>query len=344
MKRILLFALVLVLLFGTVLTSCGKKGGKDAVTTEEIITLDEGKGGEETKEDRSSIFDVPENLDYGNDDFTVFTYNAVLNEFGDKTHTDTVSQTVVRRDSWVETRLGVTLRTVSQKGQFQDRMDYIATVNANVKSGSKSWDMIAAYSLVPGSLALEGTILDMRALQYVDFEKTWWPQFMVDTTTVNGKTYFCSGDVSINTLYQMIVMFFNPTLVLNKQLVSAEEDLYDMVRDGTWTVENLFEMTENVSEMNGDDWNEKSIYGVSFTDQTCLDAFYYGTGLSVYTEDDTGKLSTATENLTGDRVMNLYDSVIAAATTYHSLYKEQGASRLEPGTTIFAAHKVDQMR
>lgn len=342
MKKLLVFLIACLLVLSTCLVGCQNTTNDPKDTT--------AKDGESTPEGEETLpenemLGLPDDLNYGNAEFTILSYNALVDEFGDKSATDVISQSMVERDSFVEARLGIIFNIESMNGQFNDRLTYAEAVRQSVMLGGKEWDLIGAYSLVPPTLALNNAVIDMRTTEYLDFSKVWWPQFMVDTTTVNGKTYFTSGDVSINCLFQMIPVFFNSELL---EIHGFDEgDLYQMVLDGDWTIENFFEMIEDVSVLGGDNvWNDvEDIYAYSVLDETALDSFYYAQGLYAFKEDAEGKLLVAEDDLLSEKILDIFTTVYDSINTYHSMYFATGAfGRWEANTTIFGTFKVSKMR
>lgn len=338
-KKLLLILLACLLLVSTCLAGCNKEPTNETPTDTESVTLPPT---DDPDLPDNEILEIPDELDYGKADFTILTYNANVKEFGDETATDVISQTQVERDSMVEEALGVTIYVESMNGQWADRLTYSDTVRQNVMTGNKNWDLIGAYSYVAPNLSLNNVTVDMRTTDYLDFSKAWWPQYMVDITTVNNKTFFISGDVSVNSLFEMIPIFFNAEVLEAHGFV--EEELYDMVREGNWTYENFFGMIENASVLSGDTvWNDDDLYAFTVLDNTCFDAFYY-TELAAFREGEDGKLTVAEDDFLGEQALDIFETVYDAANTYHSLYFNSAIPRLETKQTIFATYKLYNMR
>ena len=342
MKKLVVFFMTCVILLSACLMGCQNDTDKIDNTlqnTDDEVTTSPDAGQELPK---NEILDIPDDLDYNNSEFVILTYNSNVKEFGDQTATDVISQTQVERDAMVEDALGILISVESMNGQWADRLTYADTVRQNVMTGNKKWDLIGAYSYVAPNLSLNEVIVDMRTTEYLDFSKVWWPQYMVDITTVNDKTFFISGDVSVNTLYEMIPIFFNAEVLEAHGF--SETALYNMVREGTWTIENFFGMIENASVLSGDTvWNDDDLYAFTVLDNTCFDAFYY-TELAAFREDADGKLTVAEDDFLGEQALDIFETVYDAVNTFHSLYFNTTVNRLETKQTIFATYKLYNMR
>ena len=316
-KLILCFLVLSTLISCMALASCQKK--------------DDGKGTEEnTLGDVLGTANSGENSDltvtpghtYGGEDFTVLTYNALVDEFGNSTseNPDSVEEALFNRDSYIEEELDIQFVYNKLNGQFNDRETFFNTVNDSISLGHGAWDLIGCYSMIAPHLAINGRLFDMQSLNNIDFTRAWYPQFMLDASTINGKTYFITGDISTNTLYQMYGVAFNPTQANARGI--KESDLYKMVYDYDWTWEALFEMCETLGSKVDDgsgDWDQNDFYPIVTTSSACIDVFYFSSGLTLINQDADGHLSIS-EDVNGETAMLLYSLLYDAKNTYHSYY------------------------
>ncbi len=337
MKRFLCFLLAALMCVTTLaLASCDTGNGNSEETTEkpndDPIIEEEGE----------ATLDVPESLDYKNATFTVFGYNSNIKEYWDDTlgDSDTVNSALFDRDTYVEDYLGITFIYEQANGQFADRITYAQNVTNNILAGNGAYDIIGAYSLVPPALSMNNVLLDMSTLDHLDFEKPWWPAFMTEECTVNGKIYFNSGDISSNLLYNMQGVLFDVD-----QMVAAgitEESVFGLVDSGEWTLEKFFEMTNGLNRDNGDStWTEADFYALCLNENVQLDSFYFATGLRLFEENEDGTLQISSD-ITSDRTLDIYSMV------FDKMYGESPAyiSRdlLKEGRAIFCIGTVYTLR
>lgn len=79
--------------------------------------------------------------------------------------------------------------------------------------------------------------------------RPWWDQRANEDLTVGGKLYFTTGDISILDNMCTMVLFFNKQLIEDNSL----DDPYELVKNGTWTLDKLFAMSEKVAnDLDGD--------------------------------------------------------------------------------------------
>ena len=290
------------------------------------------------------LLDFPSDLRFDGE-FSVLTPEFTIPEFGDPTlsEQDPVEQSLLERDYFVEDRLGITFQYTSIPGSFNERQAYSDHVRQSVQAGVKAWDMVATYSMVAPNLALNNSLVDMRTLDYIDFGKTWYPQFMVESSTINNKTYFISGDISTNMLYQMHTVAFSEKQAIAKGI--NEDDLYQMVYDNKWTVENWFEMCQELGEEMGGDgiWDKDDYYPIISSSEVWLDSFYFATGLSLIDEGVDGKLTVSGDPL-DEPVLSIYSILFEAQDSYHSFRVFTDAKAIMNEKCIFAITTVASFR
>lgn len=122
-------------------------------------------------------------------------------------------------------------------------------VQAYILAGDDAYDILQMHDCTTGSMALNGWFHNIHELPYVDTSAEWWPQFTVDSLTLNGKMYYISNYTTYRGLHETRVTFFNKDIVTDMDL----ENPYDMVKEGTWTIDNMAAISNTVYvDVNGD--------------------------------------------------------------------------------------------
>lgn len=333
MKRIISAFLAVLMLSGCVLmSSCKKeKNGDESGASEALTTA--------PVNDVSEEFTVPDSLDYGKKTFNVLTFNSIVPEFGDVAGDmgDSVNSALVTRDLYTEDYLGVKMNVISMNGQYADRNTYSDHIATSVLSGAKMYDVVGSYSLIPVSLAVRGVLLDLNETEYLDFSKKWWAGFVYNSCTINDKTYFMSGDISTNLLYQMQIVAFNSEKLKDNKI--NEEDLYSLVDNGQWTLDRFIEIASNISQPDGEgNWTANAFYAVGMQDANMLDSFYIASGMKLFSiEDDNLSVSS---DILSNKVLSLYDKVYNAIYTEHIIKMPQGKSTFIDGKELFCVIPV----
>lgn len=254
---------------------------------------------------------LPDELDFGGAEVTVLWWNDVEQPefFVENTNGELINDAIWQRNTNVEKKLGVTLKWVDIKGQYNsDGPNYANHVGNMYASGSDIYDLMSAHSRTMALTAMYGYCADMMKLEHLDFEMPWWPEVMLDTATINEKLYFVTGDVSTNSIHQMYVMFFNKDIIKNHSELKEPSQHVD---EGTWTMETLFEMTSGLYNDINNDQKASKEDSFGFTSLNWhFDAIYYGCGMTMLEKDpDPAKLLKVADDWTSEKAINLGSDV-----------------------------------
>ncbi len=245
--------------------------------------------------------------------------------FSEEQTGEIVNDAIFARNRAVEERLGVTLAYHLEPGDNAAFSKWVATVSASIRANSGDYDITAGYSMGGASLASKGMCQPLNELPYLDFSKPWWPSSLMDEATCGGKLYFCSGDLSTSMIYYLYGIYFDQEMLTDNNLESP----YTLVKNGTWTVDKMKEMSEDVySDLNGDgkkgfeDRLGYVTYGIY------VDPYYFSCGLH-YMEKDENDIPVLSESFSGERSQSVVEKVV-------SLVQTDGCM-LAYGTTELAA-------
>lgn len=341
MKKLLVLILAITMLiscFG--LVSCKKETSEQQSTEPSNEQPADPSQGEEIND----TLGIPEDLKYDGV-FKILGFNGNAPEFGDAelAEPDGVEQALLKRDVYVENRLGISFEYSSMNGQWGDRHTYSDTVYQSILLDAQAWDLIGCYSWIPANLAMQGVVVDLLQLQYLDFDKAWYSEFMVDACVVNDKAYSISGDVSTNLLYSMQGVLFNVQQAEANGI--AEKSLYQMVYDGDWTLENWFTMCEDLGkELGGDGvWDTSDYYPIVSMDTAWFDSFYFSSGLKLVEEDEEGILHVS-EDMLSEKVLSVYSMMFDSFNTYHSFSNVAQSRALIEERSIFSINQIVDFR
>ena len=293
MRKIAVLMIVFVMLIPS-FASCGKKTSPPTENSSETT---------DTETDTTALYDgqgyLLDNLgtrDY-NRPIRIFAWaESAIKEFGvDSTDLrDTLNSAVYSRNLVVENRMGVTLEYQYQDGSDPKMNDFAAKAKILAELGDI--DMIAGYSRVASLLMVQGVSADLTSMNNLDFEKPWWPKYLIEKSRLYDDLYFCTGDIAPSLFRESYLIFYNKNLAEANSL----PDLYEVVENQEWTIEKMFELGSLVSENNDAVKDENDIFGFT-TYRTFTDAFYQGSGLmtienapdgSIMISDDFGSSKT----------------------------------------------------
>lgn len=256
MKKCLTMLLALLLLASS-FASCAGDTAEDASADPTSAAAEEETVPEETEPELSD--DLPA-MDFEGYSFLILTSSTTtqhaitaINE----QNGDVLNEAMYNRTQQVAEKYNII---------FND--DYVpgnsdAALNAFTNSqqaGDQAYDLAMLLERRAFALTNEGYFTDIASLEHVNLEKPYWFGDVNDTINFSDKTYLSYGSANIG-LYDMThVLCFNQKLITDLQLESP----YDLVLEGTWTIDKMKTMGETaMRDVDGDGtWGEEDVYGL----------------------------------------------------------------------------------
>jgi len=176
----------------------------------------------------------------------------------------------------------------------------LSEIVQNARAGDDTYDILTMHDLKSGEATLQGVFRNVYDLEHVDFDKPWWPAHTVNALTVNGRMYTISNSMSYYGIYSTRCLFFNKGLMTSLGIELPYED----VRQGTWYLDDLINMTKDVySDVDMD--GARSIgdrYGIAITGTAYCFLECFGT--DVYGRDENGLI---TDNFYNERNVTIVE-------------------------------------
>lgn len=231
---------------------------------------------------------LPDDLNYGGATLNVFADEGQKKQYYAEDLTgDIVNDALYERERTVEERLGVSLEWIFAKGAWGNREQFAQTVEQSVNAGSQDYDLVVAYNLTPPVMAIKGILENLNEMKYIEPEQPWWPQSFVEQAVYDGKLYCLAESTSRGVLRNMPAVFYNKSLTDQYGM----NDLLQLALDGKWTLDKLGELIKGTyRDLNGNNTADaEDQFGLSVGTAPWLDAFYYGSGLTITKINEEGK-------------------------------------------------------
>ena len=258
MKKTLALLLALLMLVPS-LASCSDTTSEDTPAAD---GADAPSAAEETVpvETEPELSDDIEPMDFEQYSFTILTSSTTtqhaITAINEQTG-DVLNEAMYNRTQQVAEKYNIV---------FND--DYVpgnsdAALNAFTNSqqaGDQAYDLAMLLERRAFAITNQGYFTDIASLEYVNLDKPYWFKDVNDTINFSDKTYLSYGAANIG-LYDMThVLCFNQKMITDLQL----ETPYDLVLEGTWTVDKMKTMGETaMQDVDGDGaWGEADIYGL----------------------------------------------------------------------------------
>lgn len=306
------FILVIIILFGTLISCSGEPAD---VPVTETTTV-------ETTSESPYLDNLPSDLNF--DGMTVRFLMIAGSEgpnaesiLSEEQNGEIVNDAVYQRNSIIFDRLGADIKIVNT-AEINWGSDYntIAPLRNSVQSGSDDYDAVAGYQCVTIQAAAEGLLYDLNTLDYLDFTQPYWSSDMIENMSYKFKSYWATGDIALNYIGGMGVSYINKRIYDN----FYTDSIYDMVYDGKWTLDKLYEMSEDVYlDLNGNgkiDYAEDQM-GFIIQAQDPIDSLMIASGVR-FTEYNSKGVPEF--NLGKEKMIDFHDKV------YNLLFNNKGTS------------------
>lgn len=282
MKKIrFLSAMLALLMAGGSLAACANEGDP---------TQTNGQTYWSGTEEESALKDnLPDDLFYDDDEITIISRYVEGWTSGEIAveglKSESVNDAVFERNKKVEERLGVKIISIEDSTSGADAV--VNKVALAVKGGNKEYDVMAApcYTTLPETL--NGTFVNLRATEYLDFDKPWWTQGFNAAALHKDTQYALLGSMLLS-MYR-----FGFVTVFNKDIFTDANQpfLYEYVENGSWTLDKQASLVPLLYKENGDGIRDDNgdIYGFVSSNETSIDAYWSACKLDIITTTPEGE-------------------------------------------------------
>lgn len=280
MKKIFALALAILMILPFAV-ACGQVAAPEDSSTEAIASSAEPQNSSAPDETTEyAPLGIPDSLKYTGTTVKILHWNAERPEFEvEAENGEPINDAIWKKNARTEEQLGITLEWTETKGDYNNQAAFVNTcANANAAGGDDVFDVFAGYSLTAATIMLQGLSQNLGKYEVLDLSKPWWPESLTSQAMLGNKFYYVSGDISSNVLHMMYCCVFNKDLL--EEVHGKDVNMYDIVENGQWTLDKLFELSKGVyRDENG---NNEVDYGDRFGFQSIdlhFDCFFNGSGL-----------------------------------------------------------------
>jgi len=226
---------------------------------------------EETVDPNARVDDgLEDGVTYDGYTFNIFQHTAVYKDFQAEEITgEPINDADFERMSAVEDKLDVEI-------EFHDlsagQRDGQTPLSMTVQAGTNDFDIGSMMSYSACNSVVDGLLTNLYSIQNLDLEQKWWDQYCTEECTFVDKVYFMTGDISIGDNRNTFCAYFNKNMAEEYQL----PNFYEMVDNGTWTIENFQKQAEAITANldNDNDGNHVNdiddIYGIWIWDDVMM--------------------------------------------------------------------------
>jgi len=263
----LLLVFLLVISF---IVACSADDNNTSVTTTTAAT-----DAEETTEPPATL-DVPDK-DMEGKVFTFLTCNWwseaiwTMNEITiEDLNGNAVNDAMYTRNSKVQERFNCVIDEYNLIGWG----DSVTALRKSIQAGDNAYDIYLPRMQALTTLVLEGMILDLNDIDYIDFTKPWWDNGSLEGLSLANRLY--GANSYMTTMDKGAVS----TFVFNKNIMAdySMEQPYQYINDGVWTIDRMEKQIKQISnDIDGNgtmDLNDQ--YGLLYQRDTLHDMLVTG--------------------------------------------------------------------
>ncbi len=258
-------AIALLLMFTTLTTmliSCGgaaqpqntdaqTEAVTDAETSvESMLNMDFNYDGQEINTLIATIPDrTPDDFDYN------------------ESRADVMDEAKYERNKVMFEKYGVRMSSTKDIGMNHKGYE---TIQQDYTSGDNVYQLCVLRGYDAAKLAILGALYDFKAMPNVNTANSWWDQSAERDLSIAGSLFFTTGAIST------VIDDFTFCVVFNKDLYKAtignSINVYDLVKEGKWTIDKLEELSKGMKDdVNGDDiMDTRDRYGLMIWDDEMM--------------------------------------------------------------------------
>lgn len=239
---------------------------------------------------------------------------TVVEKESKNNYPEVINNDIGERTNQVEQILGVKVK----EEYVYDAKRMNALMCERIRTGNltatEDYQVVVPCLYDGATLAVGGELMDLRALkdQGLQIDAPWWSQEFNKTLEMGGQLYFTVGDIGLGNKNATAALYFNLDLWTRLGLTEKfGADPYQLVRDGKWTVDRVFEAVKNVGrDLNRDnvvDYSDEFGWGGQLDDMWSV---FFASGARIASADpgDYPKLTMFTER--SDTLMTKLQSLV----------------------------------
>jgi len=282
--------------------------------------------------------ELPDGVDLDGRKFVIVTMDTTKEYYIAEDQTGVaLNDAIYDRNNTVELDYGVEIDTLTYSGSAATR----AAVEQLITAGdTEAFDVVSYHLVANSATAVAGWYHNWYDVPYVDFEKPWWADSNINDLTINGKSFVALGDMNITSIRNIWCY------VLNKKIAADADvgDLYQLVRDGKWTIGKVEELAATVSnDVNADGVKDMGdIFGLtSYATGSAMNTYLWAFDNPIIQKDAAGEpqftLNTDKFPDIVTTIVELYNngtgvwSALAPDTTSHKTVFQNGNAMLMTG-------------
>lgn len=219
-----------------------------------------------------------------------------------------INDAIVMRDKSIEDKYNIKV----VYAEYPDDPSTATTIINSVKAGDAIADAyndaLSGGSSYMGATYQQGALYNMLDIPYLSLDQSWWSSLIYDSLLIKNKLFFTSGDMAPTSYTAPSCTFYNLQVGVDHGI--AENDIYSLVYEGKWTLDEMIRVKASVpNDLNGDGVMKPAddAYGVGSATVTLTSTqIVVGSGLKLSEIDSEGNVII---NLNTEKNINILNKL-----------------------------------
>lgn len=309
LKKITTVLLAGILLFSV---GCDRTSADTTSETTEIVSTESV-----TETVTAKLSPNLEKIDYNGYTMTFFVwgnptdlYTNYFDIFAEEETGDPINDAVLHRNQEIEDKYNVKIAVTNTH-----LTNMGSDVTAAVMSGDTFYDVVMPGMRYAMTMGIDGMLTSVQSFPIINPEMPWWNDNILKETEILGVNYFLMGDINVQAWSQNALIYFNKEIANDYHI----ENLYDLVRNGEWTLNRFIEISTSVyNDLDGDaDYDADDLYGVT-TSSFGVPCLVYGAGAKFVQKDAEGHMIFVLD----EQFLTAYEKILNFCNNPNSLYTD----------------------
>lgn len=227
-------------------------------------------------------------------------------EGASQTYPQIINDDLSKRAEQLELQLGLELQEIQYHSPNRSNGEFLSYIRNASLSSSGEYQVVVPCLYDGATLAAGGFFHNLRGLSGLQIDAPWWNAEFNESMTIAGQLYITIGDIGLVNKNCTSALFFNYELWekygFNETFGGTP---YELVRNGEWTVDVIFEASKIMSkDLNGDkkiDYRDEVGWVGQLDDMWSI---FFGSGERIASADANGYPKITMYNTRSARVVD----------------------------------------
>jgi len=333
--------MILLLIFAAVMFSCSSNNN---TADEQSIIKNENNANQSEQSADIAADDITPNLpemDFDGAEINFLVRGGDGNEwdtidiFTERETGDSVNDVIFRRNQLIEDKYNVSIKetTMSVNNGYN-------TVNRLVLAGDTTHHAIIANAREQFTMMSNKLLLDLNEILHINLKNPWWDAALNRDMSILNKQLYAANATNLMAYDATWIAMFSKKLMQDHG--RKPSDIYNMVREGTWTLDRYIELTKDfILDLDGDGrMTERDQFGTA-GQGTMAQGFYNCAGLKFIEKDENDRPFFRDFDERAAKILELASEIVdnnIAFQSHNTSMNKSGDS--EYGRTLLAENRT----